>query len=406
MRINPNSFAFTLLLGLLATLPTFGIDMILPTLSATGAALGASPSEVGLTMSVYLLSLGAALSIYGPVSDRFGRKPVVVFGCLLVITASIGCALAQSLPALLAWRVVQGAGAAGMMPMAIVRDLFDGKAARAKMSYVVIAVNVVPMISPTVGAALLALGGWRIVYLVFLGAACVLLLAMSLGFAESAKIDPANRLMPSVIARNYLRVLTHRACLGYILVNAAGAGAVFAYITGSSLFFMNVMGLRPDQYGLIFGASSIAVMGGAFLDGRFSAWGASPGHVLTIGLTLSSVAATLLLTVSLAGWTPIPLVMSVMIVVALSFGLISPNAMNGAMQPLPQIAGFVSAAAICLQMTAAAGSSALVTVLFDGHSALSMAAFMMLFSLLSVISYLFVARPSEPFTVSAQTDRR
>jgi MFS transporter, DHA1 family, multidrug resistance protein len=86
---------------------------------------------------------------------------------------------------------------------AIVRDQFEGQAARAKMSYVVIAVNTVPMAAPTVGAVLLAVDGWRTIYLLFLGAACVLALAMSLGFAETARIDPANRLTPSTIARNY-----------------------------------------------------------------------------------------------------------------------------------------------------------------------------------------------------------
>ncbi|MGA7804019.1 MFS transporter [Bradyrhizobium sp.] len=83
MRIHPDSFALTLLLGLLSSLPTFGIDMILPSLSATGADLGAAPADVGQAMSAYLLGLGAALLVYGPVSDRLGRKPIVVFGCAL-----------------------------------------------------------------------------------------------------------------------------------------------------------------------------------------------------------------------------------------------------------------------------------------------------------------------------------
>src|ERR1700730_1392116 len=113
MRIHPDSFVFTLLLGLLSSLPTFGIDMILPSLSATGADLGAAPADVGLAMSVYLLSLGAALLVYGPVSDRFGRKPIVVFGCALVIIASLGSFFPLSRPRLFFFRPRRGAGAWG-----------------------------------------------------------------------------------------------------------------------------------------------------------------------------------------------------------------------------------------------------------------------------------------------------
>src|SRR5258708_15071423 len=109
------------------------------------------------------------------------------------------------------WRVVQGAGAGASMTiaLAIIRDLFEGQAARTKLSYVTIATMIVPMIAPTAGAALLALGGSRVIHAVLAGVGLFLLLAMLLGFAESARINPANRLVPSVIARNYLRVLMH-----------------------------------------------------------------------------------------------------------------------------------------------------------------------------------------------------
>src|SRR3984957_14925569 len=130
-------------------------------------------------------------------------SPVVVFACTLFIIAGIGCAFARSLPTLLIWRVVQGAGAGASMTiaLAIIRDLFEGQAARTRLSYVAIATMIVPMIAPTAGAALLALGGWRVIHAVLAGVGLVLL-AMVIGFAESARIDPANRLVPSVIARN------------------------------------------------------------------------------------------------------------------------------------------------------------------------------------------------------------
>src|SRR5499427_2236368 len=101
MQIQPISFAFTLLLGFLAAVPYSAIDINLPALAATGASLGASASDVGLTMSVFMFSLAAAPLLYGPLSDRFGRKPVVVFGVALFVVASLACAIAQSLPALL-----------------------------------------------------------------------------------------------------------------------------------------------------------------------------------------------------------------------------------------------------------------------------------------------------------------
>jgi DHA1 family bicyclomycin/chloramphenicol resistance-like MFS transporter len=398
VRIHSDSFGFTLLLGLLSSLPTFGIDMILPSLSATAADLGATPADAGLAMSVYLFSLGAALLVYGPVSDRFGRKPIVRFGCVLVIVASVGCMLSRSLPQLLFFRALQGAGASatGIAAFAIVSDLFDGAAARAKLSNVVFAINIVPMIAPTVGAALLGLGSWRSIYLVPVAGASLLLASMW-GFSESARIDPNMRLSPVAIARNYLRVLLHPVCVGNILCNAAAAGAVFAYITGSSLFFINALGLSPYQYGVIFGASSLSVMAGTLINKRLDGWGVSPGQMIAIGLVLSTVLATCLLVMAVAGGRSIPLVVLVMVGVALSFGLISPNAMNGALQPMSDIAGSTTAVAAFVQMVGAASSSALVAALFDGHSAFSMAVVMLSFCLLAIASYVGVVGPARRF---------
>jgi DHA1 family bicyclomycin/chloramphenicol resistance-like MFS transporter len=397
VRIHPDSFVFTLLLGLLSSLPTFGIDMILPSLSATGADLGAAPADVGLTMSVYLLGLGAALLVYGPVSDRFGRKPVVVFGCALVIIASVGCIFARSLPQLLLFRVLQGAGASGpgMAAVTIVSDLFDGPAARAKMSNVVLAINVVPMIAPTVGAALLAVGSWRTIYLVPIAGGIVLLGAMA-AFNESARIDPNTHLSSTAIVSNYLRVLRNPLCVGYLLCNAAAVGAVFAYITGSSLFFINALGLSTYQYGVIFGTSSLSIMIGTLVNKRLGSR-VSPGQMIAIGLALSTVMATSLLVMAITGGKSIAIVVSVMVSVALSFGLISPNAMNAALQQMPDIAGSISAVMVFVQMIAAASSSALVAALFDGRSALSMAVVMVSFCVLAIASYIGVVGPARRF---------
>jgi DHA1 family bicyclomycin/chloramphenicol resistance-like MFS transporter len=396
VQIQPASFAFTLLLGFLAAVPYSGIDINLPALAATGATLGVGASDVGLTMSAFMLSLALAPLLYGPVSDRFGRKPVVAFGVALFVVASLACAVAQSLPALLICRFVQGVGAASTaMTFAIIRDLFSETSARAKIATVMIAINVVTVIAPTAGAALLTLGSWRLIYAIQAGIGALLLLAVLLGFAESARIDPASRLAPAGAIRSYVRALTHPLLFAYVLVGAAGGATVFAYVTGSSLFFIDVVGLRPDQYGLIFSACSAAVMTGAFLDGRLGRRGMSASLALAIGLALLAAASAALLPMTVAGCAQPALVAALLMAVAFAFGMTMPNIMNATMRPLPEIAGAVGAAAGSFQMTAGAASSGLVAVFFDGRSALSMAVVMASCSLLALIAYCLLARAAE-----------
>src|SRR5260370_38574457 len=136
-------------------------------------------------------------------------------------------------------------------------------------------------------------------------------------------------------------------------------------------------------------------MGGAFLTSGLSASGVSPFYPLMIGLVLAAISTTVLLAMTLADWMPLPLVIPLLVLGTLAFGLIAPNAMQGAMQPLPQIAGAAGAATGCIQLTMAAVVSGLVAELYDGHSALSMTAFMALCSLLALIAYLLLARPAE-----------
>jgi DHA1 family bicyclomycin/chloramphenicol resistance-like MFS transporter len=396
VRISPASTTFTLLLGFLVALPSFGIDMSLPALTATGAALHVTPAQAGQMMSLFMFGFAIAPLLYGPASDRYGRKPVVLFACTLFIVAGIGCALARSLPTLLSWRFVQGAGAGASMTiaLAIIRDLFEGAVARTKISQIAMVMMAVPTLAPTAGTALLAIGGWRAIHAALAAVGALLLLAMLLGFAESARLDPAVRLAPSVIARNYLRVLRHPLCLGYILVNATAFGSLFAYVSGSSLFLINVVGLRPVQYGLIFAATSLGIMVGTFLNGRLNARGVPPGYPLGIGLGAATASTMLLLAMTLAAWMPLPVVISLLILATAAFGLVAPNAMEGAMQPLPQIAGAVGAAMGCIQMATGAAASSLVAASYDGHSALSMTAPMAFCSLLALGSYLLLARPA------------
>jgi DHA1 family bicyclomycin/chloramphenicol resistance-like MFS transporter len=394
-RIRPGSAAFSALLGLLAALPTFGIDMILPSLSDTAAALHVPATAMGAAMGVYLLGLGGALLVYGPASDRLGRKPAIVCGCLLLIGGSLGCGTARTLPHFLLFRALQGVGAAGpgMAVLAMVRDLFAGEAARARMSFVVLTINVVPMVAPTLGAGLMDLGGWRLIHAVPIAAALAALAAIRHIDEPLLRVTGSGPAATGILC-GYGRILASRAFLGHALCNAAAAGAVFAYITGSALVFIDAFGFSPLAYGLIFGASSLSVMGGAFLNGRLGTRGIGPSRVIGAGLALAMVSAAILLAAALA-WPPdAPPVIAAMVGVALAFGLVSPNAMHGATELSPQAAGSASAVAVFLQMGGAAIASDLVARFFDGRSALSMAAVMLGCCLAATIAYAGLARPA------------
>ncbi|KWV58106.1 hypothetical protein AS156_35380 [Bradyrhizobium macuxiense] len=388
----------------MASLSAFGVDMIALSLPATAINLGATAGDVVFALSAYVMSFGTTLLVCGPMSDCFGRKPIVQGGCVLVVIAGVGCALSNSPSLFLFFRALQGIGASiiGIAAVAIVRDLFNGETARAQMTNVVLAISVVPMVAPMVDVVLPA-HGLRAIYVVPIAGGLVLLAAMSF-FSESAKIDPSVGFGPTTIVRNYRRVLRHPVCVGNILCNAAAAGAVFACVTGSSLFFSNVFG--PNAYGTIVGAVSLSIVTGAWLNRSFCGRGASSAQLLAVGLTLSTIMGISLLLMALVGDKSAVVVVLILVGVGSSFGLISPHAINEAMRPLPEIAGSTSATRAFVQIAGAALSSALVVALFDGHSLLSTAVVMLAFSLLAVAAYVGVVLPANASPWSSQMQAR
>jgi DHA1 family bicyclomycin/chloramphenicol resistance-like MFS transporter len=193
----------------------------------------------------------------------------------------------------------------------------------------------------------------------------------------------------------FAHALSHPACLGYILVNAAGFAAIFAYISGSSLFLIGTLGLSRPAYSVIYAVTFIGIMAGVMLNGRLSLWGVAPAYPLRVGIGIALGSATLLVVALAAGWIWVPGLTAILILSAAGFGLIAPNAMHAAMQPLPHHAGAVSAMAAFVQVLAQSASSAFVFALNDRAPGLSMAASMMLWPVVCLIAYLRLARPAE-----------
>jgi MFS transporter, DHA1 family, multidrug resistance protein len=388
LRKPPDALAFIFLLSLMATLPGFTTDMALPGLANTAASLDVPIDSAGLTIGSYMISFGIAPLLFGPFSDRYGRKPMVTLGCIIFVIAGIGCALAPSLPVLLTCRVMQGIGAASMtLAIVIARDCFDPAVVRQKISFIVMAIFASPIVAPTAGAALLGLGGWRCIYAALAALGIILLIGVWFGLDDGPRDNAARRFNLLDILKDYGRVLSHPGCRAYIIATSASFGSVAAYTTGSSFFFIQIAKLSPNRYGIIFGLTAAASIAGALLDSRLSARGISPLYLMSIGLTVVASASSALLVMTLIGWMPVPIAVSLFASITFSGGLVAPSIMQGALQQLPQMSGTVSAASNSLLMITGSLCSGLTSIFFDGHTALSMTGVMAFCSLLALTSF-------------------
>jgi DHA1 family bicyclomycin/chloramphenicol resistance-like MFS transporter len=389
--------AFTAFLGALGGITAFSIDMSLPALVAMGNSLHVSPSSAGLTLSFFLAGFALGPIALGPLSDRFGRRPVLMAGLLVFALGGVGCAVAQSLPPLLVCRLMAGlgAGAGSTLSLAIVRDLFDGITARVRLSYVVTVGTVAPMIAPAVGTLVLAAAGWRAIYgtLALIGFALVGVTAF--GFVESLTRPDVTALQPRRLLANYARFLGHRICLGYTLVSSLNFACTFSYVASSPLVMMGVLGVRPAFYAWTFAATAAGIMVGNFMNGKLSARAVPASRLLSIGLVTSAVTALVLLALSHSPWEYLALMLPVLVMNTFCLGFVGPNCAQGALHPVPDIAGVGSAILGSSRMLGGALASVLVMLIYDGRTAQAMGLMMCLFSLGALGVYLGVVRPCE-----------
>lgn len=396
-RLRPHTVAFTFLLGALATLASFATDMGLPVLDEMAASLGVAPGRAALSLSVFMAGFALGPLVVGPVSDHVGRRPVLLTGvAMFALFGALG-AFSRTLGAVLLWRFLMGtgAGACHVLVVAMVRDLFTGVEARVRQSYVNLAAGIAPIIAPTLGVAVATAGGWRAIYGALAAGGVVLLLIASLRLEESLTDRPQGAFEVGRALRGYARVLRHRVAVGYALVIALNFGCLFAYVSASSLVLIGLLGVSRRVYGVLFAVTSLGLMAGALTNARLSRRGVPHARLIAWGLALIVGTSLVLLALTLAGairvWILVPLV----VVGFVGQGIVRPNAVQGALEPLPEIAGVASAVVSALQMVVGAVTSAAVAAWFDGRSAFAMTATMAVTAAVSATVYATIVRPTE-----------
>lgn len=266
-----------LVLGSLVALGPLTIDMYLPALPSIGENLNASSSAVQLTLTGTLVGLGIGQLVVGPLSDSLGRKKPLIAGTILHVLASLLCLVAPNIEVLGAFRALQGVGAAAAMvvALAVVRDLFEGRAAATALSRLMLVMGAAPILAPMLGSSILLLGSWRGVFgaLALLGFG-LMLVAM---FAFKETLPTALRRLAEIkpVLRTYGSLLADREFVVLALVAALGMSALFSYISGASFVLQEQFGLDQQEFSLVFGAGAVAIIGASqfnvVLLGRFTA---------------------------------------------------------------------------------------------------------------------------------------
>lgn len=394
--LRPHSLAFTLLLGALVTLASFATDMGLPVLAATARSLGVSPARAALSLSVFIAGFAVGPLVFGPLSDRYGRRPILLGGCAaFALFGSLG-AFAQSIQALLLWRTLMGigAGTVQVLVLASVRDLFTGREARTKQAYVNMAGGIAPIIAPTLGIFVAGFGGWRAIYGVLAGGGIVLFMVATMRFGETA---PRTRHALSLrrTLGNYARVVRHPISFGNALVVALSFGSLFAFVSGSSLVLIGILGASQRVYGLLFAVTSLGLVTGAFTSARLTRRGVSHARLIGIGVVTTAILTVILLVLATTTLLRIGTFIPLVVLANVATGLTRPNAAQGALEPMPEIVGVASALLSGLQMLVGAVASALAASLYDGRTATAMTGTMAVCSVSAALVYLLVVRRAE-----------
>lgn len=362
-----------LVLGFLIALGPLTIDLYLPALPTITADLATSAAAVQLTLTGTLAGIGLGQLLVGPLSDAYGRRKPLLAGVALHILASMMCVIAPNLAVLGTLRVLEGLGAAaaGVVAMAVVRDLFDGLAFAKLFSRLMLVLGAAPILAPTLGGIVLNWTSWRGVFAVLAAFGVAMITVGALALPET--LPPERRRSGGVrgTLRDYGRLLTDRVYLGLIVVAGLAMAAMFAYVSGSSFVFQQQYGLSEQQFGFTFGAGAVWLIAATQLNVRLlRRW--TPAQILVTALGIGAVAGSVLVLFAATGTGGLAGVLAPLWLVIATAGLAIPNAPALALSRHGEAAGTAAALLGAVQFGVGALAAPLVGLLGVGAVAMAL----------------------------------
>ena len=370
----PSRLRTILVLGALVALGPLTIDVYLPALPAITEDLGSTDAAVQFTLTGTLIGLAVGQLVIGPLSDSLGRRRPLIAGTMIHIVASLLCMVAPTVGILGVTRALQGFGAAAAMvvAIAIVRDLFDGRAAATVMSRLVLVMGVAPIVAPSLGSLVLVHGSWRGVFagLAVMGAALMLVAMFLLKETLPEERRRPNEFLP--VLRTYGSLLGDRRFVVLVLVAGLGMSALFAYISGSSFVLQDGYGLGEQQFALVFGIGAVALITASQLNvlalQRFT-----PQRIVTAALVAMAVSGAALIVTTTTGAGGIVGFMVPVLFVLASAGFVMPNSPALALSRHGEAAGTAAALLGAAQFGIGALIAPLVGVLGNDGPAMAIA---------------------------------
>ena len=356
-----------LVLALLLSIQPVTTDLYLPALPALTRSLGAPLSAAQLTLSGLLLAFGCSQMVWGPLSDRFGRRPVLLAGLSIYTVASVGSALAPSMALLIVWRIAQGAamGAVVMCARAIVRDLYTPLEGARAMSKALTGLGIVACICAPLGGLLSEWLGWRAALLALTAYAVVTLALVALRLPETLAQRNPQALQPRALVTTWKHVLRSPTFWAFSLQTTATYGGLFTFLAASSFVYIDVLGLTRTMYGWVMASACVAYFGGTFLC-RSLLMRHGLQRTVAIAGALSVSGGTLMALVAWMGWhNPWALTLPFYLFM-LAHGIHQPCGQSGAVGPFPKAAGVASALNGFMMMLAAFAMGAWVGRNLDG----------------------------------------